>query len=73
MLTSVMGSNGNSTLKSKSRAGLLDYKSEVELDRARLAEALSELHDLLEEYAPSWYTQEHHEKATTALHPLRKG
>ena len=73
MLTSIMGSNGNGTLKSKSRAGLLDYKSEVELDRARLVEALSELHDLLDEYAPSWYTQEHHEEAMAALHPLRKG
>ena len=30
-------------------------------------EALKMLHDLLEEYAPSWYTEEHHDKAEAAL------
>ena len=70
-----MGSNGNRALKSKNSTGssqLVNYKFEGELDRGRLVEALSELHDLLEEYAPYWYTEEHHEKAMAALHPLRK-
>lgn len=38
-----------------------------ETERARLIEALSDLHDLLEQYAPSWYTEEHHLKAESAL------
>ncbi len=75
MLTSLMGSNSNRTLKSKNTAGisrLLNYQSEAELDRARLVEALAELHNLLEEYAPTWYTQEHHEKAMSALQARRR-
>lgn len=30
-------------------------------------EALRELFELLEDYAPSWYTKEHHERAIAAL------
>ena len=33
----------------------------------KLQEALQMLYDLLEEYAPSWYTEEHHDKAEAAL------
>jgi hypothetical protein len=33
----------------------------------RIREALKMLYDLLEEYAPSWYTEEHHDKAEAAL------
>lgn len=62
MLTSFMGSNENRTLKNS---------TEPSHDRAVLMEALSELHDLLEEYAPSWYTEEHYKKVMSALHPLR--
>jgi len=75
MLTSFMGSNENRTLKSKNPpepSHLSHYEPEGELDRARLVEALSKLQDLLEEYAPSWYTEEHHKKAMAALHPLRR-
>jgi hypothetical protein len=42
------------------------------IDRQRLIDALANLHRLLEEYAPSWYTQEHHEKAALALHSAEK-
>jgi hypothetical protein len=28
---------------------------------------LAELFDLLEEYAPAWYTEEHHDRAVAAL------
>ena len=31
-------------------------------------EALAELIELLEDYAPSWYTEEHHQRALAALH-----
>jgi len=37
-----------------------------------LAEVLTELFDLLEQYAPSWYTQEHHDKALAALQMLKE-
>ena len=33
----------------------------------RLQEALKILYDLLEAYAPMWYTEEHHNKAEAAL------
>ena len=33
----------------------------------KLREALQMLYDLLEEYAPAWYTEEHHDKAEVAL------
>ena len=35
---------------------------------------LKELFDLLESYAPSWYTEEHHKRVATALHhPIKPG
>lgn len=39
-----------------------------ELNPAELRDALSDLYRLLEDYAPSWYTQEYREKAKGALH-----
>jgi hypothetical protein len=33
----------------------------------QLQETLKMLYDLLENYAPPWYTQEHHDKADAAL------
>ena len=33
----------------------------------KVQEALKILYDLLEEYAPEWYTKEHHDKAEAAL------
>jgi hypothetical protein len=35
-----------------------------------LREALKMLYDLLEAYAPAWYTEEHHNKAQAALHSV---
>jgi hypothetical protein len=35
-------------------------------------EALAELIELLEDYAPSWYTEEHHKRALAALHGASK-
>jgi hypothetical protein len=44
----------------------LDASSTAEV-RAKTAEALTQLQDLLELYAPAWYTQGHHERAEAAL------
>ena len=45
-------------------------------NRTAIKKALTKLYQLLEQYAPSWYTQEHREMAERALarsqgHPLR--
>ena len=42
------------------------------MERSRLLNALADLHKLLEEYGPPWYTQEHHKRAESVLHALRK-
>ena len=44
-----------------------EYIQLLELQRSKLTEALGELYGLLEEYAPAWYTESHHEKAKFAL------
>ena len=36
-----------------------------------LQEALRMLYELLETYAPEWYTEEHHNKAEAALRSLK--
>jgi hypothetical protein len=33
----------------------------------QLRKALKMLYDLLEDYAPAWYTEEHHDRAEAAL------
>ncbi|MBZ5685232.1 MAG: hypothetical protein LAP86_09355 [Acidobacteriia bacterium] len=70
----VMGSTGNRTLHSKTAQGFTSVNDDCETpsERKRLIEALSELRNLLEEYAPSWYTEKHHRKAESALHPKKK-
>jgi hypothetical protein len=35
-------------------------------------EVLQELFQLLEEYAPTWYTEEHHNRAVAALRSARE-
>jgi hypothetical protein len=40
---------------------------DLDLEKKHLAESLAELCDLLESYAPVWYTREHHERAQSAL------
>ena len=46
--------------------------SEMEHQNARLATALRELYDILESHAPRWYTEEHHQRAESALRRGRK-
>ena len=41
-------------------------------NQEQLVQTLAQLHQLLEDYAPTWYTQEHHEIAEAALQSLRK-
>jgi len=38
-----------------------------------VAEAFIESFELLEEYAPIWYTEQHHKRALNALRILRSG
>ena len=75
MLSTIMGAHVNRSpngrnsappIKAGSRAS--DWARDPEL----LAEALTDLYELLEEYAPSWYTQEHHEKVEAALYSKKK-
>jgi hypothetical protein len=44
--------------------------AKVQLQRA--TDALAELYQLLEDYAPAWYAQHHHQKAESALRVLKK-
>jgi len=39
----------------------------TEQEQKLVLDALKMLFDLLEEYAPSWYTEEHHTQALSAL------
>jgi len=72
MLTE-MGSTGHRTLQSKAESSFSSLQENATpSERTSLVEALSELQDLLEEYAPSWYTEKHHRKAESALHPRKK-
>lgn len=44
---------------------------DVVMDKAAAVEALAELYELLEEYAPTWYSEEMHHRAEAALRVLR--
>jgi hypothetical protein len=45
--------------------------SDVETGPLFVIEALADLYHLLENYAPSWYKKEHHEKAAAALFAVK--
>jgi hypothetical protein len=70
----VMGSTGNRTLHNKTAIDVTSAHDDCETpsERKRLVQALSELRNLLEEYAPSWYTEKHHRKTESALRPKKK-
>ena len=69
----VMGSTGNGELHDKAESSFSSlHENANQSERTRLVEALSELQSLLEEYAPSWYTEKHHRKAESALRPKKK-
>jgi hypothetical protein len=45
---------------------------EMKLQLTQTTDVLAELYELLEKYAPTWYTQNHHEKAESALRLVKK-
>jgi len=49
----------------------MNEASEMRLQLTQLAEALAELYELLEGYAPTWYTLRHHERAESALRSMK--
>jgi hypothetical protein len=51
------------------RESLEHEVAELRENQKQLLSALRLLFDLLESYAPSWYTEEHHKKASEALAP----
>jgi len=44
----------------------------ADMNKNDLLLALDQLYQLLEEHAPSWYTQKHHESAEAALRSSKK-
>lgn len=47
-------------------------QGELQSDKSNAAEVLWEVFNLLEEYAPRWYTEQHHDRVVVALHILDK-
>ena len=69
----VTGQTGNRTLQSKTEPDISSVSDhETPPERKRLVEVLSELRKLLEDYAPAWYTEEHHRRVELALHTGKK-
>jgi len=48
-----------------------DMTLDVVMDKVAAVEALAELYELLEEYAPVWYSEDLHHRAEAALRVLR--
>jgi len=46
--------------------------SEMRLQLRHLANALAEVYELLEDYAPTWYTSHHQERVESALRSAKK-
>jgi hypothetical protein len=69
----VMGQTGNRTLQSKAESDLASVGDDETPSECKcLVEVLSELRKLLEDYSPSWYTEEHHRRVELALHNGKK-
>jgi len=51
---------------------LLRYALQIAAEREAAAGALSELRELLEEYAPAWYAAEQYERLDSVLELLHK-
>ena len=58
--------------KTASSLSTADVEHKTPSERTRLVEVLSELHDLLEEYSPMWYTEEHHRRIQAVLYIRKK-
>ena len=70
-----MESNGyrRARAKNASKVSQLLRNHGAPPDPDRLIDVLSELRNLLDEYAPSWYTEKHHQEIESALHPPKRG
>lgn len=69
----VTGQTGNRALQRKPESDISSVSDhEPPSESKRLVEVLSELRSLLEDYSPSWYTEEHHRRVELALHTGRK-
>ncbi|HKU25037.1 MAG TPA: hypothetical protein VJQ54_06165 [Candidatus Sulfotelmatobacter sp.] len=68
MLTNAIDSKQHQIFKKRIARRNADLESTPpRTNPARLEAALSDLYHLLEEYSPSWYTEEHRRKAAVAL------
>ena len=47
-------------------------EADARLQLTRATDVLLELYELLEIYAPAWYSEHHHETAVSALRVLKK-
>jgi len=56
----------------ESREGQREKSVALRIEVAGVAEVLRELFNLLEQYAPTWYTDEHHNRAVAALRVLEE-
>ena len=54
------------------RSGSLRKKPAPEAQSVCVGEAFRELFNLLEQYAPVWYTEDHHNRAVAALRVLEE-
>jgi hypothetical protein len=54
----------------ESREGRREKSVALRIELAGVAEVLRELFNLLEQYAPAWYTEEHHNRVVAALRVL---
>ena len=50
----------------------VNFTNSLKTEQPSLADALGDLCNLLEDYAPAWYTEEHRERAQAALRSDKK-
>ena len=73
-----LGFGGMAREKSRVRCGkktAMNFEMTVDsavVDKAGAVEVLAELYELLEEYGPTWYSEELHHRAEAALRILRE-
>jgi hypothetical protein len=56
----------------ESSEGQREKSAALRIELADAGEVLRELFNLLEQYAPAWYTEEHHNRAVAALRVLEE-
>ena len=67
-----MVAGGSKKSRLKRLASGLHESSHSALEQAEITDVLTELYILFEQYAPAWYTREHHEQIENALRILKK-